>query len=146
MLKANVLVNFPRWKKKIKNPVKYFNKKLRKLQKFLKLKNKNYEFSVLLTNSKEMKKLNLKFRKKNKSTDVLSFPLKNVLKDNIYLGDIAISFEIIEKRSLSSDFNYEFDKMWIHGYLHLVGYDHKKDKEYKRMQKKEKLILNYLNN
>ena len=36
--------------------------------------------------------------------------------------------------------------MWIHGFLHLVGYDHKKDKEYKMMNKKEKLILNYLNN
>ena len=62
------------------------------------------------------------------------------------VGDIAIGFEIINKRSAISNFNYEFDKMWIHGFLHLVGYDHKKDKDYKLMKKKEKLILNYLNN
>ena len=146
MIKANVVVEFPKWKKKIKNPEKYLLYKIKKLQKIFNFKNKNQEFSILLTNSYNMKKLNYKFRKKNKITDVLSFPLHNIAKNNIYIGDIAISFEIINKRSKISDFNYEFDKMWIHGYLHLVGYDHKKDKEYKRMQKKEKLILNYLNN
>ena len=93
-----------------------------------------------------MKLLNNKFRKKNKITDVLSFPLHNIVKNNFYIGDIAISFEYINKRSKISDFYYEFDKMWIHGYLHLVGYDHKKNKDYKKMNKKEKLILNYLNN
>ena len=146
MIKANVVVDFPKWKKKIKNPKKYLNNKIKKLQKILSFKNKNQEFSILLTSSHKMKKLNNKFRKKNKITDVLSFPLKNIFKSNIYIGDIAISFEIINKRSSISNFNYEFDKMWIHGYLHLIGYDHKKNKEYKKMIKKEKLILNYLNN
>jgi len=146
MIKANVVVDFPKWKKKIKNPEKYLRSKLKKLQKILSFKNKNQEFSILLTNNHKMKKLNYKFRKKNKITDVLSFPLNNIIKNNIYVGDIAISFEIINKRSIISDFNYEFDKMWIHGYLHLVGYDHKKGKEYKMMNKKEKLMLNYLNN
>ena len=146
MIKANLLVDFPKWKKKIRNPIKYLNKKLKILQKILNLKNKNHEFSILLTNDQKMKKLNYQFRKKNKSTDVLSFPLKNIEKNNTYLGDIAINFEIINKRSISSNFSYEFDKMWIHGYLHLLGYDHKKNKEYKKMHKKEKLILNYLNN
>jgi len=146
MIKANVVVDFPKWKKKIKNPEKYLRCKLKKLQKILGFKNKNQEFSILLTNNHKMKRLNYKFRKKNKITDVLSFPLNNIIKNNTYVGDIAISFEIINKRSTISDFNYEFDKMWIHGFLHLVGYDHKKDKEYKMMNKKEKLILNYLNN
>jgi len=146
MIKANVVVDFPKWKKKIKNPKKYFYNKIKKLQKILSFKGKNQEFSILLTSSNKMKKLNNKFRKKNKITDVLSFPLKNIFKSNIYIGDIAISFEIINKRSSISNFNYEFDKMWIHGYLHLIGYDHKKNKEYKKMNKKEKLILNYLNN
>jgi len=146
MIKANVIVDFPKWKKKIKDPKKYLYKKITKLQKILSFKSKNQEFSILLTNSDKMRKLNNKFRKKNKITDVLSFPLNNIVKNNIYIGDIAISFEIINKRSSISNFNYEFDKMWIHGYLHLVGYDHKKNKEYKKMNKKEKLILNYLNN
>jgi len=87
-----------------------------------------------------MKNLNLNFRKKNKPTDVLSFPTKN----HMYIGDIAISYEIINKRSKSSNFFFEFDKMWIHGYLHLIGYDHKKLKDFKKMNKKENLILNYL--
>ena len=146
MIKANVLVDFPKWKKKIKNPNIYLRNKLKKLQKFLGSKNKNQEFSILLTNNYKMKLLNNKFRKKNKITDVLSFPLHNIVKNNFYIGDIAISFEYINKRSKISDFYYEFDKMWIHGYLHLVGYDHKKNKDYKKMNKKEKLILKYLNN
>ena len=146
MIKANLLVDFSKWKKKIKNPNIYLRNKLKKLQKFLGSKNKNQEFSILLTNNYKMKLLNNKFRKKNKITDVLSFPLHNIVKNNFYIGDIAISFEYIDKRSKISDFYYEFDKMWIHGYLHLVGYDHKKNKDYKKMNKKEKLILKYLNN
>ena len=90
-----------------------------------------------------MKSLNSKFRRKNKSTDVLSFPIKNVVKNDSYIGDIAICFEIINKRSKSSNFFLEFDKMWIHGYLHLLGHDHKKKKDFKKMKKLEDKILNY---
>ena len=140
MIKANVLVDFPKWKKKIKDPQKYLQLKLNILKKISPFKNKNQEFSVLLTNNYKMKKLNNKFRKKNKTTDVLSFPLKN----NSYIGDIAISFEIINKKSLLSNFSYEFDKTWIHGYLHLVGYDHEKNKDHEKMGNKEKLILQSL--
>ena len=144
MIRGNVFVDFPKWKNKIKNPEKYLLRKIKKLQKISYFKSKNQEFSILLTNSQKMKKLNFKFRKKKKITDVLSFPLNHKTKKNIYIGDIAIGFEIINKRSKVSDFSYEFDKMWIHGYLHLIGYDHKKNKEYAKMSKKEKLILNYL--
>ena len=89
--------------------------------------------------NKEMKNLNHKFREINKSTDVLSFPLKN----KNYIGDIAISFEIINKRSKKTNFFLELDKMWIHGYFHLIGYDHKKIIDFKKMNKKENLVLNY---
>ncbi len=75
---------------------------------------------------------------------MLSFPLKNFFKKNFYIGDIAISFEIINKRSKKSNFYIEFDKMWIHGYLHLIGYDHKKLVDFKKMTKKENIVLNYL--
>ena len=141
MIKANVIVDFAKWKNKIKDPKKYLKKKLASLKKISSFKNKNQEFSILLTNNHKMKNLNNKFRNKNKITDVLSFPLKN----NSYIGDIAISFELINKKSFLSNFNYEFDKTWIHGYLHLVGYDHKKNKDHKRMSNKEKLILKILN-
>ena len=144
MIKANVLVDFPKWKKKIKNPEKYISLKLKRLQKKINFKKKQ-EFYIMLTNNYKIKKLNQKFRKKNKITDVLSFPSKILIKKYTYIGDIAISFEFINKRSNISNFKYEFDKMWIHGLLHLLGYDHKKDKDYKKMYKKENLILNYLN-
>ena len=90
-----------------------------------------------------MKRLNLKFRKKNSYTDVLSFPLHFVEKKNVYIGDIAISYEIINQRSKASNFFLELDKMWIHGYFHLIGYDHKKIKDFKKMAKKENSVLNY---
>ena len=90
-----------------------------------------------------MKELNKKFRNKNKPTDVLSFPSDNKMKykKNLYLGDIAISYEIVNKRSKNSNFSLEFDKMWIHGYLHLLGYDHKKKKDFMKLKKLEDLIL-----
>ena len=98
-----------------------------------------------------MKKLNKKFRKINKPTDVLSFPsfskenLKYLKKKKIYLGDIAVSYEIINSRSKINDFFLEFDKVWIHGLLHLIGYDHIKKKDYLKMFKLEKKILNLVN-
>ena len=143
MIKANVILDSFKWKNKIKNPKNYFKKKLHKLSKISLFKKKNQEFSILLTNAKKMKSLNSKFRRKNKSTDVLSFPIKNVVKNDSYIGDIAICFEIINKRSKSSNFSFEFDKMWIHGYFHLIGYDHKKLKDFKKMSKKENSILKY---
>ena len=145
MIKANIVIDKKIWEKKLKKPETYFKKKLNKLSKFSSFKNKKQEFTVMLTNNKKMKDLNSKFRNKNVSTDVLSFPLKAKLKNKLYLGDIAISFEIINRRSKSSSFDHELDKMWIHGYLHLLGHDHKKNKDYFLMNKKEKLILKKLN-
>tara|TARA_B100001996_G_scaffold184673_1_gene141223 strand:- start:251 stop:697 length:447 start_codon:yes stop_codon:yes gene_type:complete len=143
MIRANIILDNYKWINKINNPVNYFKKKLIKLSKIYTFKKKKEEFSILLTSNKKMKSLNLKFRKKNKTTDVLSFPADNIDKKNMYIGDIAISFEIIKKRSRDSNFFIELDKTWIHGYLHLIGYDHKKLKEYKKMKNKENLILKH---
>ena len=140
MIKANVILDYPKWKNKIKNPNNYLKKKIKKLCKISYFKRKKQEFSILLTNNKKMKKLNLKFRKKNKPTDVLSFQSNS----KIYIGDIAISYEIVNKRSKLSNFFMEFDRMWVHGYFHLNGYDHKKIKDFKKMVKKENLVLSYL--
>ena len=75
MIKVNVEINNKSWHKKIKNPKKYFNKKLKKISKIVKFfKGKNITFTILLTSSLNMKKLNKKFRNQNKPTDVLSFP------------------------------------------------------------------------
>ncbi len=139
MIKANVIVGYSKWKNKIKNPNTYFKKKFNKLSKITYFKKKKQEFSILLTNNKKMKDLNYKFIKKKKITDILSFRSK----ERTYIGDIAISYEMINKRSKSSNFFLEFDKIWIHGYFHLIGYDHKKLKDFKKMTKKENLVLNY---
>ena len=142
MIKANVILDHSKWKNKIKNPSTYFKKKINKLNKISIFKKKKHEFSVLLTNNKKMKNLNFKFRNKDRPTDVLSFPFSK-LKKSEYIGDIAISFEIVNQRAKSSNFFFELDKMWIHGYFHLIGYDHKKLKDFKKMKKKENLVLNY---
>jgi len=148
MIKVNVQVENKVWYKKIKNPKKYFNKKLKKITKTFKFfKKKNITFTILLTNSLKMKKLNKKFRKINKSTDVLSFPffslsnLKSIKEKNFYIGDIATSYEIINSRTKKNNFFLEFDKVWIHGLLHLVGYDHIDDKDFFKMNRVEKRML-----
>ena len=83
MIKANVILDYSEWKNKIKYPNNYLKKKLSKLTKTPYFKRKKQEFSILLTNNEKMKNLNLKFRKKNKPTDVLSFRLKDVIKPRI---------------------------------------------------------------
>ena len=152
MIKVNVEVNNKSWHKKIKNPKKYFNKKLKKISKIVKFfKRKNITFTILLTSSLNMKKLNKKFRNQNKSTDVLSFPflsssnLKLTKQKKIYIGDVAISYEIINSRSKRDNFLLEFDKTWVHGLLHLIGYNHVQNKDYFIMNKIEKRILNLIN-
>ncbi len=149
MIKVNVEVDNKSWHKKIKNPKRYFNKKLKKISKIVKFfKGKNIIFTILLTSSLNMRKLNKKFRNRNKSTDVLSFPflpsenLKFIKQKKFYIGDIATSYEIINSRSKKNNFLLEFDKVWIHGLLHLVGYNHVVNKDYFKMNKIEKKILN----
>ena len=145
MIKIHVVVDYPKWKKRIKDLKNYFLIKQRKFNIRFNSSKKVKEFTVFLTSNSKMKNLNNKFRKVNKPTDVLSFPLNIKSKNNIYLGDVAISYEIINKRSNKSLFDYELDKMWIHGYLHLSGYDHIKNQDFKQMHKKENLIFKQLN-
>ena len=98
MIKINAILDCSRWREKIRNPNIYFKKKIKKLSS-ISFFSKKYEFSILLTNNKKMKNLNFKFRNKNKTTDVLSFPLKYTKNKKTYIGDIAISYEIINQRS-----------------------------------------------
>ena len=149
MISVNIQVTNKHWFKKIKDPKKYFNKKLKKISSIIKFfKNRNITFTILMTNSLKMKKLNYQFRNNNKPTDVLSFPflppknLKYIKEKKIYIGDIATSYEIIFSRSKKTSFFQEFDKVWIHGLLHLIGYDHVKNRDFNKMYKIEKRILN----
>jgi len=150
MINADVVVENKLWNKKIKDPNNYIKKKIKKIFKFNSLKKRRFSLTILLTGNSKMKYLNKKFRNKNKTTDVLSFPnlgivdLKKRTNTKTYLGDIALSYEIINRRSKDSNFDLEFDKVWIHGYLHLLGYDHKKIKDYKVMKKIENKIIKIL--
>ena len=153
MIKINVITNNFNWYRFIKIPNNYIERKIKKLN----FKNKNYKKNIifctlLLSNTKAIKKLNSKFRKKNKSTDVLSFPfynkknLKKKIKNEkeIYLGDIIINLNKIRSKKNMKNFKLEFDKLWIHGLVHLFGYDHKKEKDYRKMNQVEKNYLKYI--
>ena len=147
MIKINVILNNISWQKYLKNPNRFIDKKIELFNKKNKLYKKNTLIcSLLLSGAKEIKKLNKKFRKKNKSTDVLSFPFyeKNQLDNKIrkekevYLGDIIINLSQVKIKNNKVKFKEELNKLWIHGLLHLLGYDHKSNKKYLQMQKLEK--------
>ena len=149
MISVDILSDNKFWNKKLKKAPLFFNILLSYFPKRYQFKNKKINFSVLLSNNKNIKKLNKKFRNKNTPTDVLSFPLekKLSLKKNIYLGDIIISYEFMNKpKSLSSlEFKKKTTKIFIHGFLHLLGYDHIKFKDFKSMNKEEIKIYNIIN-
>ena len=64
--------------------------------------------------------------------------------NEIYLGDIIINLDKIKKRNNKESFNLAFNKLWIHGLIHLFGYDHKKNNDFYKMQKIEKKFLTYI--
>ena len=70
--------------------------------------------------------------------------LKKKKENKKYLGDIAISYQFVKNRSKLTNFELEFDKLWLHGYLHLLGYDHKKNNDYYKMRNIENKILKFI--
>ena len=145
MISINVFSEEKAWSKRLKNKDIFFKKLCRAFPKKYKFLNKKITFTVLLSNNKNIKKLNKVFRKKNKSTDILSFPLNKKIKisKNTYLGDIIISYNYLDKprsQDLKS-FKEKVAKILIHGFLHLLGFDHKKNKDYSKMLKEENLLF-----
>ena len=147
MIKVNVIVKDKSWLRYIKNPEKFIRNRIKKIERNSFFNNKKiYYFTLLLSNSKEIKILNKNFRKKNKITDVLSFPyyhakeLIKVIKHSkeVYLGDIIINFQKINESNASLKFKDRFDELWIHALLHLFGFKHKKDSDYIKMNYLEK--------
>ena len=154
MIKINVITNNIKWFRYIKNPNNYLDRKLKKLN----LKNKNFKkkiifFTLLLSNDKEIKLLKKKFRKKNKATDILSFPFQTKLElkikikkeKEIYLGDIIINLNKIKNKKVLKNFKFEFDRLWIHGLVHLFGHDHKRDEDFLKMRQIEKKYFDIVN-
>ena len=154
MIKINVITNNINWLSYIKNPNSYIDQKINKINlKVKKFKKRKIFLTILLSGSKEIRYLNKKFRKKNKSTDVLSFPFQtkkefiNIIKKEkeIYLGDIIINLKKINNKDKSKKFKDQFDKLWIHGLVHLLGYDHKKNKDFVKMDIIEKKYFKIIN-
>jgi len=150
MHKTNINFGSKKWIRNIPN-IETQTKKILKnsIQLKKKLKIKNTEISILLTDTDDMKKINTKFRNKKSDTDVLSFPSqhpsffkKKIKLNKIYLGDLALSFGYIQKQK--TNFEDYYKKILVHGFLHLIGYDHDNKKNYLLMEKAHKKILNTL--
>ena len=148
MININVFSEEKAWSKRLKNKDIFFKKICKAFPKKYKFLNKKITLTVLLSNNKNIKKLNKVFRKKNKPTDILSFPLDKKIKisKNTYLGDIIISYNYLDKPR-SQDlklFKEKVIKIFIHGFLHLLGFDHKKNRDYSKMLKEEIFLFKYV--
>ncbi len=144
MININVFSNEKAWSKRLKKKEIFFNNVCRCFPKKYKFFNKKISLTLLLSNNHNIKKLNKDFRNKNKSTDILSFPFNKNFKisKQTYIGDIIISYNFINKpKSQTVElFKKKLIKIFIHGFLHLLNFDHVKNKDYKKMLKEEELI------
>jgi probable rRNA maturation factor len=109
---------------------------------------KGIELSIVLTGLAKIKKLNKKYRKKNKATDVLSFLYNNDSLKAELIGEIFICLPEVRKnaKKLNLSFENELSRILIHGILHLLGYDHEQGKKKaEEMTKKEKEYFKLIN-
>ena len=144
MINIFVFSNERAWSNRLKNKKLFFNKICKSFPKKYKFLDKKISLTLLLSNNKSIKKLNRNFRDINKSTDILSFPFSNKLKitKETYLGDIIISYNFIDKPKSQNNesFRKKLIKTFIHGFLHLLSFNHIRDADYKKMLKEEKFI------
>ena len=144
MININVFSNEKAWSKRLKNKKLFFDRICQAFPKKYKFSNKKISLTLLLSNNRDIKKLNKDFRNKNTSTDILSFPLNKKIKfaKYTYIGDIIISYNFIDKPKSQKLklFKIKLIKTFIHGFLHLLNFDHIKIKDYKKMLKEEEEI------
>ena len=151
MINIDVFSEEKAWSKKLRKKELFFKQICSLFPKKYQFPNKKIGLTLLLSNNRGIKKLNKDFRNKNKSTDILSFPLNKKFKISkiTYIGDIIISYNFIDKPK-SQDlkiFKEKLIKTFIHGFLHLLGFDHIKDKDYKKMiREEEKLYKSVISN
>ena len=148
MININVFSDEKAWSKRLKNKKLFFVKICELLPKKYQFKKKKITLTLLLSNNKNIKKLNKTFRNRNKPTDILSFPFNDKLKisKETYIGDIIISYNFIDKPKSQSleTFKKKLIKIFIHGFLHLFGFDHISHKDYKIMFKEEERIYKFI--
>ena len=144
MINIEVFSEEKAWSKKIKKKELFFKEICKLFPKKYQFPNKKISLTLLLSNNRFIKKLNKDFRNKNKSTDILSFPLtkKILITKQTYIGDIIISYDFMNKPKSQKirDFKEKVVKTFIHGFLHLLGFNHIKDKDYKKMLSEEEEI------
>tara|TARA_B100001250_G_scaffold330956_1_gene295948 strand:+ start:22 stop:483 length:462 start_codon:yes stop_codon:yes gene_type:complete len=144
MININVFSEEKAWSKRLKNKDLFFKNICDAFPKKYQFLNKKVSLTLLLSNNKNIKVLNKYFRDKDKSTDILSFPFNKKFKisKEKYLGDIIISFNFMNKPKSQNliQFKKKIIKTFIHGFLHLLGFDHIKNKEYLKMLKEEEKI------
>lgn len=142
-LEISFIVNNPLWKIRLKPYKKTVKLALETALLETKLKNKNdvFEVAVVLADNDFVQELNNKYRDKNQPTNVLSFPNQ----DN-NLGDIILAIETIENeaKEQGKTFHNHATHLLVHGFLHLLGYDHIEAKDADKMEKKEIKILSKL--
>ena len=121
------------------------------------LENSHLCITVTLTNPENIREINKKYRNIDRATDVLSFPMfekeeldekikKNDFEHEDMLGDIIISIERVEEQAkeYGHSFERELSYMLVHGFYHLMGYDHIKEEDKLKMRPKEEKVLNDL--
>jgi probable rRNA maturation factor len=144
MISIEVFSEEKAWSKKIRKKELFFKEICNLFPKKYRFPNKKITLTLLLSNNKCIKKLNKNFRNKNKSTDILSFPFaqKTLISKKTYIGDIIISYNFMNKPKSQNikNFKEKVIKTFIHGFLHLLDYDHIKEKDYKKMLSEEEKI------
>ena len=144
MISIDVVSESNLWSKKIKKTNVFFNSLVKIFPKKYRFIKKKVSLTILLSNNKNIKKLNKKFRNKNKATDVLSFPSEKKIniKKSPYIGDIIISYDFMNKPKALSiiEFKNKVTKIFIHSFLHLLGHNHIKLKDFKVMLIEEEMI------
>ena len=146
MIKLNFYVHSKNWSRRKSKVTKITNEVVKKKTDLNFDKNINYYLNIILLNDKKMKKLNLKYKRKNKTTDVLTFvsTLKNINYNKTKYCDIFFSAETIKLYSKQNKISFydHFTHLLVHSFLHINGYMHKKAKDFIKMQKAEIEILN----
>ena len=146
MININVFSNEKAWSKRLKKKELFFNKICKAFPKKYKFLNKKISLTLLLSNNTNIKKLNKNFRNKDKATDILSFPFENNSKiiNGTYIGDIIISYNFINKPKSQKlkTFKEKLIKIFIHGFLHLLNFNHVKDKDFKLVRSSDSLEKN----
>jgi probable rRNA maturation factor len=139
-LSVDVLVQSPRWKKR-RGAQRAVRKAINAAAD--EISSPAGEVAVVLTDDAAIRKLNKQWRGIDKPTNVLSFP---AAKSGVMLGDIVIAYETLarESRDESKEFTHHLSHLAVHGFLHLMGYDHQNDSNAEAMEELESAILTRL--